>query len=78
MDMKSDFPTIIRITEVAQSERDGGIRLDVLTDEGQRYIWLSRKAAGQLMEKLEATLHPADAAEAGDREGEHQPFEFKM
>lgn len=85
--MKSDFPLITRITESrAYDDEHLSIRLDVWTDDGQRFVRLSRIAARQLFEQLETFLHPAKAeveakVEAGDDTGTKataEPFGFKM
>lgn len=74
--MKSDFPLITRITEArACDDEHLSIRLDVWTDDGQRFVRLSRIAARQLFERLETILHPA-AADTGPETP--APFDFKM
>jgi hypothetical protein len=73
---KSDFPLITRITEARTSDDEHlSIRMDVWTDDGQRYVRLSRIAARQLFEQLEGILHPGRA----DPETEtHEPLDFLM
>ena len=57
--MKSDFPLITRITEArACDDEHLSIRLDVWTDDGQRFVRLSRIAARQLFILFDDEDHP--------------------